>query len=127
MPRGRFVLLPCRLREDKLVPEKGTEPITLDWRELAAKLAPSNRIEALKTLKHVQRGAYIGLLDQGKNKPPSNFCFIAQDRSGNVADVLRRNPMFGDRLIEVYKVIEADRGAALTEADKPSRGPQVLR
>ena len=124
---SRFELMPCRLREDKLVPVKGAETIVLSWRELADKLAPSNRMEAYKTLKYAQRGAYVGLLDQGEGKPPSNFCFVAQDRSGNVAEILRRNPSFGTRLLEVYKVVDAEQGSAMMESDKATRRPQGQR
>jgi len=118
---SRFVLQPCRLREDRLVPEKGSEPITMTWRELAGKLAPSNRFEALKTLQHVQNGAFVGLLDRGEGLPPSNFCFVAQDRSGNISEVIRRSPAFAKRLIEVYRVLEADRGTGMIEPGTTER------
>jgi hypothetical protein len=113
---SRYVLLPCRLRDGKLVPEKESEGITMSWRELVVKLAPSNRVEALKTLQHLQRGAFVGLLDQGDSRPPSNFCFVAQDRSGNVGEVLRRNPSFSRRLKEVYQVIEVERDSGMMES-----------
>lgn len=115
---SRFVIMPCRLREDRFVPEKECSPLELDWRELAKKLAPSNRIEALKTLKHIQTGAYVGLLNQGRGRPPSNFVYIAQDRSGNAAGLIRNDPSFGSKLIEVYKVVEADRGTSFIESPK---------
>lgn len=117
---SRFVLLPHRLREDRLVPIKGAEPIVLNWRELAAKLAPSNRIEAVKTLRHMQRGAFVGLLKQGKREP-SNFCFIAQDRSGKISNIIRRNPSFGSNLLEVYRVVESDWGSVMLETDSPAK------
>lgn len=113
---ARFVLQPCRLREGKLVPEKDSETLTMNWRELVSKLAPSNRVEALKTLQYLQRGAYVGLLEQDGNRPPSNFCFVAQDRSGNVGEVLRRNPSFSRRLKEVYQVVELERDSGMMES-----------
>ena len=112
---SRFVLKPCRLRDDKLVPEKDAELITMTWRELARKLAPSNRIEALRTLSYVQLGAYVGLLSRG-DLAPSNFCFVAQDRSGNVSTILKRSPSFARDLREVYQVVEVDRGTAMVES-----------
>ena len=87
----------------------------MSWRELVAKLAPSNRVEALKTLQHLQLGAFVGLLDQGGNKPPSNFCFVAQDRSGNIGEILRRSPSFSGKLKEVYQVVEVERDAGMME------------
>jgi hypothetical protein len=120
---SRFVLKPCRLRDGKLVPEKESESITMTWRELVSKLAPSNRVEALKTLQYLQRGAFVGLLDRGGNMPPSNFCFVAQDRSGNISEVIRRNPSFSRKLKEVYQVVELERDSGMMESGiTPSAG-----
>ena len=113
---ARFVLMPCKLREDRLVPIKDAEVEEVTWRELVAKLAPSASIKALRTLYYIQRGAYLGLLKHPRNAEKEvNFCFVAQDRSGSVSEVLRRDPSFGRRLTTVYQVVEADRGAQLFE------------
>jgi hypothetical protein len=113
---ARFVLQPCKLREDRLVPIKGAENEEVTWRELVVKLAPSADIKALRTLYYIQQGAFIGLLQHPKNPNKEvNFCFVAQDRSGSVAAILRRDPSFAKRLTKVYSVISADRGAQLAE------------
>lgn len=120
---SRFSLMPCRLREDRFVPDKGADLVNMTWRELAEKLAPSNRVEALRTLQYVQRGAYVGLLDR-RDGPPSNFCFVAQDRSGNIGEILRRNPAFASRVLEVYQVVEIDHEAGMLEPGVSSGPPR---
>lgn len=122
----RFKLVPCRLLETKLVPQKDAEPIELDWRELTAKLAPSNSIKALKSLAHVREGAFVGLLDNGKHYP-TNFCFMSPNRSGDISFIISRNPSFSSRLIDVYKVEKCDRGSAMIEANSISRAPITMR
>lgn len=101
---ARYKLMPCRLRDDQLVPLKGAEEIELDWRELTARLAPSNSLKAVKALKYLQVGAFIGLIDQGPNLPPSNFVYVAQDRSGNFAGVLKKSPGLANKISSVYQV-----------------------
>lgn len=124
---ARFVIQPCKLREDRLTPVKGSEPLTLSWKELAKKLAPSANAQALRTLYYVQTGAYVGLLKHPATGQPVNFCFVAQDRSGNVAEVLRRDPSFAHRLIEVFLVKEADRGVRLSEPEGTVNHPAPAR
>ncbi len=113
---ARFVLQPCKLREDRLVPVKGADTEEVTWRELVVKLAPSADIKALRTLYYIQQGAYIGLLQHPNNPNKEvNFCFVAQDRSGLVTEIIRRDPSFAKRLTTVYLVLKADRGAQLAE------------
>lgn len=101
---ARYRLMPCRLRDDQIVPLKGGEEVELEWRELTARLAPSNSLKAVKALKYLQVGAFIGLIDQGPNNPPSNFVYVAQDRSGNFAGVLKKSPGLAKRIKTVYQV-----------------------
>jgi hypothetical protein len=96
-----------KLRDQWLVPTK--EPaIDLSWSELCAKLAPSNDPRALRSLQLLQMGAYVGLVSRPPKMPgpPSNFVLLNQDRSGSLNAVLSKDPTFGDRLLEVYRVEE---------------------
>jgi hypothetical protein len=114
---ARFVLQPCKLRADRLVPVKGSDTIELTWRELAAKLAPSRDVQALKTLYHAQQGAYLGLVRDPRNPQKLvNFCFMAQDRGNSISPIMTRDPSFGRRLVEAYQVIELDKGRRILES-----------
>ena len=114
---ARFVLQPCKLREHRLVPVKGSETIELSWGELAAKLAPSRSMRALKTLYYAQPGAYLGLVRDRENPEKlTNFCFVAQDRGGDIAAILARDPSFAHRFVEAYLVISLDKGRRILES-----------
>jgi hypothetical protein len=121
---ARFVLQPCKLRENRIVPVKGAECEEFTWGELVAKLAPTATVSALRTLYYVQNGAFLGLLKHPKDASKEvNFCFVAQDRTGAVTEILRRDPSFGRRLVTVYQVLEAERGSQLTEPKGTTRFP----
>lgn len=108
-----FRLQPCKLRENWLVPTK--EPaIVLSWSELCAKLAPSKDERALKALRLLQIGAFVGLSSRSGNIP-SNFVLLNPDRSGNVKGVLKQDPTFATRLVEVYLVEEAQWDSKVVE------------
>ena len=117
---ARFVLTPCRLREDRLVPDG--EPIELDWPKVAALLAPSRSYEALMTLRRMSTNAYVGLkmkplpigvyipperkaaVNAERAKQPVNFLFLTPDRSNEIGWLLKKSPSFLDDLLKVYRV-----------------------
>jgi len=114
---AKFLLQPCKLRVDRLVPQKGTEPIELTWRELAEKLAPSRDVQALRTLYRAQAGSFLGLVrDRNNPKKLVNFCFLAQDRRGSLAGILMRDASFAARLVEAYQVVSLDKGRKILES-----------
>jgi hypothetical protein len=121
---ARFVLQPCHLREGKLAPLKGTQPLVLDWSGLVEKLAPSREARARMTLKSMQPGAYVGTVqDQNNPKIARNFVFANQDRSAHVDWILKKDPTFETRLLDVYRVDEVRWDAAVTEFDTPGIPP----
>jgi len=122
---ARFVLQPCKLRQDRLVPKKNASPIELTWRELCEKLAPSRDVRALKGLYWLQPGSYVGLLRHPRNQksPPVNFVFVGQGRTGVVSGLMAGDPTFVHRLLEVYRVDVAERETACSEPDGVVHGP----
>lgn len=108
-----FRLQLCKLREKWLVPTKDPA-IVLSWPELCAKLAPSKDERALKALRLLQIGAFVGLSSRSGNVP-SNFVLLNPDRSGSVKRVLSQDPTFATRLLEVYLVEEAQWDSKITE------------
>jgi hypothetical protein len=97
-----FVLQKCKLRDGWLVPVKNTEPLTLDWGELCALLAPSKSQRALLTLRHIQVSGYVGLVRQPTFV--SNFVVRNADLSGDIRQTIKRDPTFAQRLVDAYRV-----------------------
>ena len=118
---ANFVLQPCHLREGKFAPIKGSEPLSLGWKELVTKLAPSRERTSLMNLRAMQAGAYVGLTKrEGK---VTNFLLLNQDRSAKLDWVLKKDPSFELRLVEVYRVDEAQWDATVHEFDTPGLPP----
>lgn len=113
---ARFVLKPCKLREEWLVPVKDEQPLVLSWRELCKKLAPSGDVKALSALRLLQVNSYVGLTKtRGQGEQVGNFVLTNQDRSGHLKRVMDKDHSFASRLIEVYRVEEVAWDAKLVE------------
>lgn len=115
-----FKLVPCKLRDNKLV-EVG-EIVEFDWAALKKKFA-SQRMEALHNLRRIQRSGYLGLV---KSDTGPKCFFLLNDNRGNVIDwLLKKEPSFETRLIEVYKVEDFqwdDQSSELSAVDRPTAG-----
>lgn len=112
---ARFVLQPCKLREERLVPVKGEPPITVDWRGLCEQLAPSRSPEALRTLQLVQVNSYVGTTKNPRGGKPANFVLTNQDRSGDLARIMSKDATFAGRLLTVFRVEDVQWDARVTE------------
>ena len=113
---ARFVLVPCRIREDKVVADG--DPLELDWPKAAALLAPSQTFEALSTLRRMRVNAYVGLvkkepppgsskqtIEQAKNAPPTNFLFVnGNPNSASIGWLLKKNPELITQVKALYRV-----------------------
>ncbi len=98
-----FILQPCKLREDRFVPTKA-EPMQVGWVDLCNRLAPNKSPQALMTLRRLEHSAYVGLALDLKTKNAQNFFLMNFDRSNRVGWLLKKDPSFSERLIEVYRV-----------------------
>lgn len=113
---ARFVLVPCRLREDRIIADG--DPLDLDWPKMTALLAPSKSHEALMTLRRLKTNTYVGLLKEpqrpgmGKTAaqaalaaPPTNFVFQNRDPNSNhIGWLLKKKPAFPETLKALYRV-----------------------
>lgn len=112
---ARFVLTPCHIREDRVVPSG--DAVELDWPKVAALLAPSQSPQALTTLTRMRTNSYVGLLrptkvpQQTKVLPsralepvPTNFIFLNDNRGNEIGWLLKRQPDFPDRVEQIYRV-----------------------
>lgn len=102
---ARFVLTPCHIREDRLVPEE--QPLTLNWPELTKLLAPSRSHAALMTLRRLRVNAFVGVLKPQPKRLATNFLFQNMDRSNEIGWLLKKNPEFPERVERIYRVEEA--------------------
>ena len=119
---ARFVLQPCKLREERLVPVKGEPPITLTWRELCEQLAPSRSLEALRALQFVQVNSFVGTTKHPRGgQLPVNFVLTNQDRSGNISRVMSKDATFAGRLLSVFRVEDVQWDARVTELGASKR------
>lgn len=115
---ARFVLQPCHLREGKLAPNKGVAPVVFTWPELMAAVAPSQGHQAKMALRALQPGAYVGTIKDPKNsKILRNFVIVNQDRSSQLTWVLKKDPGFEERLVDVYRVDEVKWESVVQEFD----------
>jgi hypothetical protein len=126
---ARFVLQPCKLRENRLVPLKNTAPLELTWKELVERLAPSRTDKALKSLYFLQPGSFVGLLKhpnpRKREKEIVNFVYVGQGRTGLLLGPMAQDPTFAERLIEVYRVEKAEKDMKMSEPEGVVRGPTV--
>lgn len=102
---ARFVLMPCRIREDRMVPD-AEEPKVLDWAQVSLLLAPSRSPSALMTLRRMRVNSYVGLLKQPSGAI-TNFLFQNDDKSNDLSWLLKRNPALASQLQALYRVDEA--------------------
>jgi hypothetical protein len=109
-----FVLQPCKIRENRLVPTKD-EAVTLSWDDFCKRLAPSRSLRAKSNLRRAGTNAFIGLLRNAQTQEPCNFILQNQDRSGSIEWLLKQDPSFSNRLLEVYRVESAEWDIKLEE------------
>lgn len=126
---ARFLLQPCKLREDRFVPIKNVGPVEFTWKELVERLAPSRTDKALKSLYFVQPGSFVGLLKhphpRKREREVVNFVYVGQGRTGIISGPLAHDPSFANRIIEVYRVEKADRDMKMSEPAGVVHGPTV--
>lgn len=97
---ARFVLTPCHVRADRVVPSDA-ETVEVDWPDLVALLAPSKTLSALNTLMRLRPSAYVGVLRSPK---ATNFLFVNTDKGNEIGWLLKRQPDFPDRLDKIFRV-----------------------
>lgn len=105
---ARFVLQPCRLRAERLVPDRNAEPLELDWAALCEQFVPSHSREGLLNLRRLQPGCYVGLADNPQTGRVGNFIFLNADRTGDLRWVLKRDQSLTSRIRAVFRVEMAE-------------------
>lgn len=113
---SRFVLQPCKLRGDRIVPEKA-EPLVLKSKaELIERFQAKSQMH-LAQLRQLRVTAFVGTVVGSRSQKPSPFIIWNHDRSNRVRWLFNQDPQFGSRVLEVFRVEEVDWGASIQEAD----------
>lgn len=101
----KFELVPCKIREDRVVRKKGAESVAFTGPELMRKflLDPGNRID-LVLFRSLVPESYIGLSKSSRNGRPVRFYLRNDDLTGDLSWVLKRDPTFADRVLEVWLI-----------------------
>lgn len=112
----KVVLLPCKLREDRLVPVKGAEPKLYEWAEFRALLQDHLPVrehrgpdaqERLRLLSRVVSQGYVGRVRDAKEPARVNLFLLSnQDHSGDLGGMIQRDPDFATRVVDAYRVEE---------------------
>lgn len=98
-----FTLALCGYREGWLVRKRGAEPFTVDWKGLCDLLAPSKSLQAKRSLRLLAASTFVGTIRQ-PNGAITNFIVRNTDLSGDIRDVVKRNPRFAESIASVYLV-----------------------
>lgn len=122
----RFVLQPCKLRRNRLVSIRGADPVTLDWDGLAARFvahvpaASPERTTVLQGLRRLRVADYVGLV-RPRGEPETSperrlFVYGSPGHDGDASSILRLDEEWPTRLVEVWRVEEADFEVVRSEA-----------
>jgi hypothetical protein len=116
---ANFVLFPCKLRQDHLIPKKDGEPLSLDWKGLVEKLAPSRSHQAMMILHHVRLGSFVGLIKRDGRL--NTFYLYDPTLNGSLREQLKKDPTMEERLVEVWRVDHVRWDAVVTEKGTGAR------
>lgn len=105
---ARFVLHPCRFREDRFIPLRDASLLELDWVGLVDRLAPTRSPAALMNLKRLRVNSFVGLVRNPQTGEVGNFYLLNPDRSGSLTWLLHQDQSFPERLLESFKVVSAN-------------------
>jgi hypothetical protein len=112
---ARFLLLPCKIRADKVVPLRNVLPEEFAWEELVKRFVPSKRVEGLQTLSRLERNAFVGIIRHPKTGEPSCFLLLNPDRSGQIGWLLKQDATVLDRIASIYRVELAEYDRVIQE------------
>lgn len=111
---ARFVLQPCKIRENRVVPS-GEENVVLGLAEFVKKFTITGERQERGKMRAARVGAFIGVCTGSRTKEPTLFVIWREDRFADIKFLLRKDPTFPDRCHAIFKVIEADWGSRIEE------------
>lgn len=113
---ARFVLQPCVIRHDRIVPLKGREPEVWDWARLQRELTTEpaggigasaiRRKQQLGKLRLLQPRLFVGIATSARSLRPTTFLLRLADGRNNVEAWTSRDPGWAERIQTIYRVDE---------------------
>jgi hypothetical protein len=112
----RFVFQPARFRDEKVVPTDDPPLIIEDIKALVAKFAPERK-QQLVQLRGFRPSAIVGWARGSRTGTAVPFLLWNIDRTNRFGWLLKKDPLFPERVIECYRVEEMDWGSTVIEVE----------
>ena len=113
---SEVVLQPAKLRDDKFVLQRGADALTLGWKALRERFAPTEATTALTLLRMLKPGTFVGMRQRGRAQ--TMFVLDAAGCSSRIRGLTKKDPAFSTELVEVFLVRETRWDASMTEPER---------
>lgn len=108
------------------MPIKGATPKVVDWTELLAAFGSNRDVRTKMTLRQLRPGAFLGIAKNSSQSAEShNFVLFNPDRSAKFDWVLKKDPTFEQRLVEVYRVEDVVWESVVKEFDASNASTRI--
>lgn len=98
-----FKLRPASLRANRIVASETEPSLALSLPEMFQRFAPSGTREAKSNIIKLRPMSFFGLM-KDETGALRNFTIFIPSRDNKIDWLLRRDPTFSERLVEVYEV-----------------------
>lgn len=113
---ARFVFQPVRFRDEKVVPTSDPPLVIENIADLVKKFAPERK-QQLVQLRGFRPSAIVGWARGSRTGTAVPFLLWNIDRTNRFGWLLKKDPLFPERVIECYRVEEIDWGSSVTEME----------
>lgn len=110
---SRYVLQKCRIRDNRIVPQRDCETEVLDWAQLKQRVGCAD-INTSKMLYGLRRGDYVGT----RTRAGKSNVFAVAKTSGHIDWLLKQLPDFPDTVLELYRVEEVVLDTSIREFER---------
>jgi hypothetical protein len=117
----QYTLQRCFIRKDRIVPLKDELPVEFSWALLQERFVPSGERHAKMNLLALKQKMFVGVVTDRRD-PKKKNSFILEDRwkSGKIGWLLKMDPSFPSRVLEVFQVLSLARDVAYEELPSES-------
>lgn len=103
-----------RVRGSRIVPDRASPVEEFSFAEAVAKFAPSGSDRAVAVVLSAPRGGFLGTV-RYPGKPVTNFALHNPVIQTDFEWVAKAKPDFVQSIVEVYEVLDIDRGKEVSE------------
>jgi hypothetical protein len=103
---AKIVMTECKLRETKFVPKKDVEPVEFTAIDLIERfnLNPKTDPRHLFILRTLKPDSFVGISFNPTTGKNAIFYWHHEDQRNDIGRVLKKDPTFSSRLVEVWRV-----------------------